>query len=232
MTSKVKRDSITSLRERKKRRTGRHILDTAARLFAANTYEGTTMEEVAAAAEVSVGTLYNYFGSKPSLLLAVVAEDVEAVVSRGAPIVEEPGEDPVTAVAAVIDGYLDVYLSLGRDLMREVVRASFGGSSDDLMPVLLDIDEHLLEQLGALIAHFKARGVIASDVPIDEAASLLFSIVVANLIIFISVEDLTGAEIHYQSRRQVALAFHGLWSSDRSDSNQQSRDPGRAPGDD
>lgn len=207
---------MTSLRERKKERTGRRILDMAAELFVANSYDGTTMEDVAAAADVSVGTLYNYFGSKPALLLAIVADDVEAVAHRGAPVVEDPGDDPVAAFAAVIDVYLDVYLDLGRDLMREVVRASFGRSSDDLMSELLQIDERLLEQLQGLLAHFKARGLVAPDVPNDDGASLLFSIVVANLIVFISVEDLTATEIHEQARQQIALTFQGMRSVDRS----------------
>ncbi len=205
---------MVGLRERKKERTRDRILRVAARLFTRSTFEDTTMEDVAAAAEVSVGTLYNYFGSKTALLLAIVAEDVEAVARRGTPVVEDPGDDPVVAATRVIDVYLDVYLDLGRDLMREVVRASFGRSSDDLMPELLEIDERLMEQLRAILAHFQREGLIASDISIDEATALLFSTVVANLIVFISVESLTSEEVHAEEHRQVALAFRGLRPGD------------------
>ncbi len=201
---------MTSLRERKKEQTRRQIIAASATCFAEHGLDATTMEEVAAAADVSVGTLYNYFGSKTTLLLAVVAEDVEAVASRGAPVLADPGHDPVAAVGRILDIYLDIYLELGRDLMREVVRASFDSSFSDLMPELIRIDEKLLEQLTTLLTYFRSERLVATEVSGDEAAMLLFSIVATNLLVYISVEDLFQADIRAQVHRQVEVAFRGL----------------------
>lgn len=49
------------------------IIDAASRLFATKGYHRTTTREIAAAADVSEGTLYNYFDSKNDLLFAIIA---------------------------------------------------------------------------------------------------------------------------------------------------------------
>lgn len=51
-------------------KTRQHILDTAIRLFAELGYEETTMREIAAEAECSLGLTYRYFASKDELVLA------------------------------------------------------------------------------------------------------------------------------------------------------------------
>ena len=52
------------LRERKKQKTRESIQRTALRLFEKQGYEGTTIEQIAAAAEISPSTFFNYFPTK------------------------------------------------------------------------------------------------------------------------------------------------------------------------
>lgn len=61
-----------SLRERKKEETRSNIIKTAIDLFRAKGFNETSMEEVAEKADISKGTLYNYFVSKESLLSAYI----------------------------------------------------------------------------------------------------------------------------------------------------------------
>ncbi|MFI7454271.1 TetR/AcrR family transcriptional regulator [Nonomuraea sp. NPDC049714] len=60
---------MSGLRERKKVRTRQHIAECAMRLFVARGFDHVTIAEVAAAAEVSVNTVYNYFQVKEDLVL-------------------------------------------------------------------------------------------------------------------------------------------------------------------
>src|SRR3982750_4651200 len=63
-----------SLRERNKQRVRERILTVTIDLFQAQGYNQTTMDEIAEKAEISRGTLFNYFPSKDSLLLPFVRE--------------------------------------------------------------------------------------------------------------------------------------------------------------
>lgn len=57
------------LRERKKRQTRQHISDVATGLFVGRGFDAVTVAEIAAAADVSVNTVYNYFPAKEDLFL-------------------------------------------------------------------------------------------------------------------------------------------------------------------
>ncbi|SEH01367.1 DNA-binding transcriptional regulator, AcrR family [Nonomuraea solani] len=86
------------LRERKKRQTRERISEVAIGLFVARGFEQVTIAEVAAAAEVSVNTVYNYFQAKEDLVLP----PEEASPRRLADIVREraPGRSAAEAVLA------------------------------------------------------------------------------------------------------------------------------------
>jgi AcrR family transcriptional regulator len=62
-------DDEPGLRERKKRETRYRLGDVAARLFADRGYDAVSMSDVARAANVSEQTVYNYFPTKPDLVL-------------------------------------------------------------------------------------------------------------------------------------------------------------------
>jgi AcrR family transcriptional regulator len=61
-------------RQRRINRRRRRILEAAAVVFAQNGYANTTTRTIAEAADVAEGTLYNYFGSKREILMAVARE--------------------------------------------------------------------------------------------------------------------------------------------------------------
>jgi AcrR family transcriptional regulator len=78
-----------SLRERKKQRTREAISDAAIRLFAKRGFEGVSVAEIAAAAEVSEKTVFNYFPTKEDLVYSrqtEVEEQLLAAVREHGPV--------------------------------------------------------------------------------------------------------------------------------------------------
>ncbi|WP_228461219.1 TetR/AcrR family transcriptional regulator [Paracoccus liaowanqingii] len=65
---------LPGLRDRKKAQRRAQILRHAARLFGQNGIDATTMAELAEATQVSPPTLFNYFGTKDGILIAMIAE--------------------------------------------------------------------------------------------------------------------------------------------------------------
>ncbi|MCY0943250.1 TetR/AcrR family transcriptional regulator [Streptomyces antarcticus] len=91
---------LPGLRERKKEQTRRALRACAAALFAERGFAGTTVTDIAAAANVSERTFFRYFESKESLLLpdsAALFAFVEAALT-----VRPLDEDPLEAVCQAL----------------------------------------------------------------------------------------------------------------------------------
>ncbi|MBN9656571.1 MAG: TetR/AcrR family transcriptional regulator [Acidobacteria bacterium] len=73
---------MPSRRERKRCQTLEHLARTAGALFAAHGYEAVTMEQIAAAADVAKGTLYNHFAVKEAVLAHWLHLELATSLSR------------------------------------------------------------------------------------------------------------------------------------------------------
>ena len=89
------------------------ILSAGQALFLGNGYQGTSMDQVAATAEVSKQTVYKHFGDKQELLLAIVDDALERTVA--------PFVDRIAALAETTDLEADL-TALAGDYLRAVLQ--------------------------------------------------------------------------------------------------------------
>ena len=108
------------LRERKKARTRASLREHALRLFREQGYQATTVEQIAAAAEVSPSTFFRYFPTKEDLVLQ---DDMDTRL-MAAFEQQPPGLGPIAAVRAAVRQTLDSYTGADLDILRESTRLS------------------------------------------------------------------------------------------------------------
>jgi AcrR family transcriptional regulator len=83
------------------------IIAVARRLFASRGYKGTSTEAVLEESKVSRGALYHHFETKEALFAAVL-EAVEVDITAATGRARANKDDPVEALAAAFDSFLDM----------------------------------------------------------------------------------------------------------------------------
>ncbi|ANZ41267.1 hypothetical protein BBK82_40170 [Lentzea guizhouensis] len=101
------------LRDRKKRRTRAALERATLRLSAEKGYDHVTVEEIAAEADVSVRTFFNYFAGKDDALIGADPDTGPRMVAR---VLEAEGATPFEAYRDAVLAEIDDELNSARDL--------------------------------------------------------------------------------------------------------------------
>lgn len=205
---------MTGLREQKKAQTRAAITTEAGHLFTTKGFQATTMEEIAAAAGVSPATLYNYFGTKNSVLLAHIETTVGEMIAAGSGVLAEPPPDVVEAVQKLMAVVMDHFIALDRELLREVFAAGFG-PAPEVLPELIRLDLLVADQLGQLLQRFVAPRGLAPGIEVEEAVITIYSAMATQLIMYVSMEQMTVAAAQQAVARQIEIMFSGLGAHER-----------------
>lgn len=164
------------LRERQKANRLRRILDAASARFRRLGYDATRIEDIAEEAEISVGTVYNYFGTKGDVLVAIVSMEVEEILDEGARLIAGGAEDPVAAVGQLIDFYYDHSLIyLNKEMWRTAMALSIRNPESPMSQRYTALDARLMEQVCCLIDNLQLRGLLRQDLDAHAIGALLFN---------------------------------------------------------
>jgi AcrR family transcriptional regulator len=165
--------AANGLRERKKARTREAIIDAALDLFASKGFEATTIEDIAAAADVSPRTFFRYFESKVDLVMA----RNEAHGDKIGPLVaaRPASEGPLEALRQVMQQTM-CELFADPSVVREL-QVMMG------TPTLRNrAREHFYEEEAELVGAFAARlgthdDDLTANVMASAAASTIWTVI-------------------------------------------------------
>jgi TetR/AcrR family transcriptional regulator len=130
---------IQDRRKREKEQRERDIMDAAEKLFIDKGFEGASMDDVAAAVELSKPAIYRYFANKEDLYMAVAYRSVLIVCSIMEKYVDE-GRTGLDKAYATGRAYYDFYLNYP-DQYRLMMNTKHIGSAGLDSPYMKKIRE-------------------------------------------------------------------------------------------
>jgi AcrR family transcriptional regulator len=137
------------------------LIEISRRLFADKGFEGTSVEEIAASAEVSKPVVYEHFGGKEGLYAVVVDREVGYLLSEieGALATGGRPRELVEQAALALLDYVETHTDGFRILVRD---SSVASSSGSFASLLSDIASQVE---GLLVTEFKRHGLEAKTAP-------------------------------------------------------------------
>jgi len=162
----------SGLRSLKKHRTRLAIQDAALELFAAQGFENTTVEQIAAHAEVSTATFFRYFKSKGDAVFGGESDErATHLPALGQAIIERPSdEDDLTAIRQAV---LSAWVPL-----LEPTRLERHFRAAETSPLLVGLSTNLTVKWQATISEAlaKRRGLAVPDHKCRIAATIALAI--------------------------------------------------------
>lgn len=160
-----------SRRARRKEETLRRIEDAGWQLFTTRGYEATSTREIAEAADIAAGTLFNYFPEKRSLLIHLMQRELDAAVGEAfLRMTPSTLEQELTNVFAALTDCYAKERRLSRVFIKELLftdgerRAESAAWTFDFVRRIAD-----------LVRNAQRRGELDPSIEPMEAAQQVFS---------------------------------------------------------
>ena len=167
---------MAGLREKQKADRERRILQAAVTKFRADGYRAARIEDLADMAEVSVGTVYNYYQTKGDILMATVAMEVEEVLDAGLTILADPPRAVDDALLALIFAYYDHSLEyLTKEMWRTAMALAIEAPGTPNGRRYFELDQRLASQMTDLVKVLQNRGTVRQDLDPGPFGALLFN---------------------------------------------------------
>lgn len=195
---------MAGLRERQKADRERRILHAAVTRFRAEGYRTVRIEDLAETAEVSVGTVYNYYKTKGEILIATVAMEVEEVLAEGEAIVANPPDGVEEALLGLIFQYYDHSLEyLNKEMWRTAMALSIEAPGTPNGQRYSALDRRLAQQVTALIQRLQARGEICIRLDAVALGQVVFNTLNTAFVDFVKDETMTLETLRADLARQI-----------------------------
>ena len=197
---------MAGLRERQKARRETRILDAALSVFRARGFGAARMEDIAEQAELSIGTLYNYFPTKGDLLVAIVALETEDTLAAGQAVIAAPPSDPTAALLALAEAwYRHSFRFLDRALWRHAFAMMLERPQSQSAVRFAQNDDHLKAQAAELVRALQARGLARTDIAPEDLGLSVFNLIDRSFMTYISDEEMAFAALMALLERQLAV---------------------------
>ena len=199
------------LRERQKEDRRARIIAAARGLFAESGLENITIEAIAEIAGLSSVTVYNYYGTKSGVLLALVAEsDRELLETLADKLSGTSGSliDLVLEFAGLVCDHTLTHLD--KAIWRKVIASSVSDSDPRFGKLYRELDDRLACVLTDEVAALQAQGKIAQGIDPKDLGRALFHVQNTRFVEFIASDAMTKADVLRRLRRDITALLGAL----------------------
>ncbi|MFI5020716.1 MAG: TetR/AcrR family transcriptional regulator [Alphaproteobacteria bacterium] len=145
-------------------------------LFVSQGYHATTLEDIAAAAGLTKGAVYFYFGSKSAVLVDLLGRVQRIVVERMMEAVERAGPSPTEKLVAFLHNQAMLGVTHRDEVLLLILMSlELGGRDADVSERISDIYRRLNQFIAALIRRGQKAGEFRDDVPVKELSAVLMA---------------------------------------------------------
>jgi AcrR family transcriptional regulator len=217
---------VPGLRVRHREGRRQRILLSASELFRSLGYDDTTVDAIAAQAEVSVPTIYSFFSSKHDLLLGLFEEDRRRVQAMLAPVLDALPTDPSEALFTIAQTFVErgfVEIS-HKPIWREISSAALKASPDRRASILRFQDIQV-DALRTFLENLHRKGVVRSDIDLESAARSLYAVSRNCFRLYLMTERATPAILRAMLKKDLSTVFRGLLAERPAQRQQAKRKP-------
>ena len=199
---------MAGLREHQKAGRRKRMLDAARRHFLESGFEAATIEAIAETAELSAVTVYNYYGTKRGLLLALVGQSDDILIGKINDFIADPPDDPLEAIAGVSAVIRDHALGyLDKPIWRQVIATSVIEGGSDFGRGYAALDRALGGLMGSLLDTLGRRGALSAMSDSTAAGETLFKLQNARFVEFMADDAVSANEMDRRVRGDIALVL-------------------------
>jgi AcrR family transcriptional regulator len=153
--------------KRRKEERPEEILEAALDLFLSRGYSATRLDDVAASAGVTKGTLYIYFENKEQLFLSVIERHTKWQIEGAQALVAQHRGSVESLVRTLLKAWWDSVLSKNTGGLLKIII----GESANFPTIVSAYQDNVLEPPKAILADVIRRGVESGEfVPVDAEA--------------------------------------------------------------
>ena len=199
---------MSTLRARQKEDRRNRIVSSAKRLFEKKGYDRTTIENIAESAGVSGVTVHNYYGTKAGVLLALVIENDQKLITRLEDELPAIADDLISLTMAFARIILDHAINnLDKVIWRQVIAAVTIDPDTQLSKSYSKLDTQLAYVLVRRIEALQTAEKLPASIDPAHLGNALFHLQNALFIQFISRDNYSQEEIETRLRNDLLALF-------------------------
>src|SRR3989338_5497757 len=143
------------------------LLGAALRLFVSQGYRSTTLEQIAAAARLTKGAVYFYFGSKEKILLELLTRVEPVIVDEMIEVTGRAGPSAIDGMVAFVNNQAKLGIARRNEVLLLILMSlEFGGGKGAVTKAIGRIYRRLHKHVESLIRRGQNSGELRNNVPV------------------------------------------------------------------